>query len=93
MNLGFGRDHAMDIFEYAQRVLSINVSAGEKSIPEAIRSMFPPNPVDSTKERELLEHVDSKLRSSYSFTPEELDFIINYDIKYRRGKEGEEESG
>lgn len=26
----------------------------------------------------------------YGFTPEELDFIINYDVKYRMGKESEE---
>jgi len=27
----------------------------------------------------------------YGFTDEELDFIINYDIKYRMGREGEAE--
>jgi len=27
----------------------------------------------------------------YGFTDEELDFIINYDIKYRMGKEIKEE--
>jgi len=27
----------------------------------------------------------------YGFTDEELDFIINYDIKYRMGKENEED--
>ena len=30
------------------------------------------------------------LAKHYGFTDEELDFIINYDIKYRMGKEGEE---
>jgi hypothetical protein len=34
------------------------------------------------------------LATHYGFTPEELDFIINYDIKYRMGKEleGDEDS-
>ena len=27
---------------------------------------------------------------NYGFTEEELDFIINYDIKYRMGKDSEE---
>jgi hypothetical protein len=27
----------------------------------------------------------------YGFTPEELDFINNYDIKYRLGRNSEEE--
>jgi hypothetical protein len=31
------------------------------------------------------------LAKHYSFTEEELDFIINYDIKYRMGSELEEE--
>ena len=32
------------------------------------------------------------LARHYGFTDEELEFIINYDIKYRMGKdEGEEE--
>ena len=28
------------------------------------------------------------LAEHYGFTDEELDFIINYDIKYRMGREG-----
>jgi hypothetical protein len=32
---------------------------------------------------------DIVLAKHYGFTDEELDFIINYDIKYRMGREGE----
>jgi len=35
----------------------------------------------------ICDHIDSYLRVHYLFTHEELDFIINYDIKYRKGKE------
>ena len=31
------------------------------------------------------------LAQHYGFTDEELDFIINYDIKYRMGKQLEKE--
>jgi hypothetical protein len=31
------------------------------------------------------------LAAHYGFTEEELDFIINYDIKYRMGRESGEE--
>lgn len=34
----------------------------------------------------LLDQIDVVLANYYSFTDEELDFIINYDIKYRMGK-------
>ncbi|MGV8091387.1 MAG: hypothetical protein AB2L24_05910 [Mangrovibacterium sp.] len=38
--------------------------------------------------------IDTVLTQHYGFTEEELDFIINYDIKYRMGKAlfGEEEN-
>jgi hypothetical protein len=41
----------------------------------------------------IIDNVDRLLAKHYGFTDEELDFIINYDIKYRMGKdaEGEEE--
>jgi type I restriction-modification system DNA methylase subunit len=40
----------------------------------------------------IIDEIDTILGQYYGFTPEELDFIINYDIKYRMGKElGEEE--
>jgi hypothetical protein len=41
----------------------------------------------------ILDEIDTVLAEHYGFTPEELDFIINYDIKYRLGRdtEGEED--
>jgi hypothetical protein len=44
----------------------------------------------------LIDQIDSLLAQHYGFTHEELDFIINYDIKYRMGKElnsGEDNNG
>lgn len=35
----------------------------------------------------IIDEIDSVLAKHYGFTDEELDFIINYDIKYRMGKE------
>ena len=38
---------------------------------------------------DVLDHdADRVLAKHYGFTDEELDFIINYDIKYRMGREG-----
>ena len=39
----------------------------------------------------LIDEVDCVLARHYGFTEEELDFIINYDIKYRMGQEAEVE--
>jgi len=39
----------------------------------------------------VIDEIDRALAKHYGFTEEELDFIINYDIKYRMGKDAEEE--
>ena len=36
----------------------------------------------------IIDEIDTVLSEHYGFTDEELDFIINYDIKYRMGREG-----
>lgn len=43
------------------------------------------------KSKPIIDEIDTVLSEHYGFTEEELDFIINYDIKYRMGKELEED--
>jgi hypothetical protein len=38
----------------------------------------------------IIDEIDCVLATHYGFTDEELDFIVNYDIKYRMGQEVEE---
>jgi hypothetical protein len=40
----------------------------------------------------IIDEIDHALAKHYSFTDEELDFIINYDIKYRMGQDNGNES-
>ena len=40
-----------------------------------------------TKSKPIIDEIDKLLKTHYGFTEEELDFIINYDIKYRMGDE------
>ena len=40
--------------------------------------------------KNIIDEIDKYLARNYGFTEEELDFIINYDIKYRMGVEAEE---
>ena len=37
------------------------------------------------RSKDIIDAIDTKLAQHYGFTDEELDFIINYDIKYRMG--------
>ncbi len=42
------------------------------------------------KSKPIINQTDKALAPHYGFTDEELDFIINYDIKYRMGKKNHE---
>ena len=44
-----------------------------------------------SKSKQIIDEIDKVLAWHYGFTEEELDFIINYDIKYRLGYELEKE--
>jgi len=39
------------------------------------------------KSKHIIDQIDRVLAKHYGFTDEELDFIINYDIRYRMGKD------
>ena len=43
---------------------------------------------DQKPSKPIVDKIDRALAEHYGFTEEELDFIINYDIKYRMGREG-----
>lgn len=43
------------------------------------------------KSNSIIDETDRVLAKHYGFTDEELDFIINYDIKYRMGRDTVEE--
>lgn len=39
------------------------------------------------KSKHIIDKIDGVLAKYYQFTPEELDFILNYDVKFRMGDE------
>ena len=41
----------------------------------------------------IIDEIDRVLAAHYGFTDDELDFIINYDIKYRMGRDAESDEG
>ena len=45
--------------------------------------------IDSKPCKPIIDEIDRVLAAHYGFTTEELDFIINYDIKYRMGQDGQ----
>ncbi len=47
--------------------------------------------IDAKPCKATIDEIDCVLARHFSFTEEELDFIINYDIKYRMGRDAEGE--
>jgi hypothetical protein len=45
-----------------------------------------------SQSKPIIDEIDRILAEHYGFSDEELDFIINYDVKYRMGQEGSEDS-
>ncbi len=41
----------------------------------------------------IIDKIDCVLAKHYGLTDEELDFIVNYDIKYRMGRDAENAVG
>jgi len=65
---------------------SITKKTYYKSQGEIIYKEFYPR-----KSKHIIDEIDTVLAEHYGFTEEELDFIINYDIKYRMGKQNDED--
>lgn len=76
-----GRQYVKDIKQNA--VDAVRVYKGKKSVDCLSFRVNQSKPI--------LDEIDRVLARHYGFTPEELDFIINYDIKYRLGRETEED--
>lgn len=71
-------DDLMNDFKDNSKVLQMNY---EKLGTLNIQCIYPKH------SKHIIDKIDKSLSDFYGFTDEELDFIINYDIKYRMGKD------
>jgi len=65
---------------YSKNTILFEKRPGYKSLEIKVHNFKP-----------IIDEIDQVLAKHYGFTDEELDFIINYDIKYRMGRESDEE--
>ncbi|HUY14928.1 MAG TPA: DNA methyltransferase [Terriglobia bacterium] len=68
-----------DLHEQA-KIVEISTGTGDKIAYAAFNYQL---------SKRLIDEIDRVLAKHYGFTDEELDFIINYDIKYRMGRDAE----
>lgn len=67
----------MDDFNKKSKMVSMQYKDWGKM---TIQCIYPRN------SKPIIDEIDTVLADHYGFTAEELDFIINYDIKYRMGQ-------
>jgi hypothetical protein len=70
---------------------SVAKNAKNKIINSQTRGAVEQKQYVISKSKPIIDEIDKALAKHYGFTEEELDFIINYDIKYRMGSELEGE--
>ena len=76
-----GQDYVKDLFTNAENTVRIYKGLRDvECISFKVKYSKP-----------IIDEIDKVLAKHYGFTEEELDFIINYDIKYRMGDELNEE--
>jgi len=66
---------------------SLDDNAEEKEITSKTRGTIIQKQYRVRLSKPIIDEIDEVLAEHYGFTEEELDFIINYDIKYRMGDE------
>lgn len=75
--------------DWKNRALSLTKAIGSSSIPKSINTkqghVIEYDEITASKHKSEIDEIDRVLAKHYGFTDEELDFIINYDIKYRMG--------
>ncbi len=81
--LEMNADSALELFGYVQRVLAINEFAGEKAIPDAVKSKYRPGCPDESFERSVLDAADKLILEHFHFAPGELEFLLNLDVLFK----------
>jgi hypothetical protein len=72
---------------------SIQKNSSRKNISTSQGHTIEYDEIEALKSKPIIDEIDRVLAKHYGFTDEELDFIINYDIKYRMGQNAEVSDG
>jgi hypothetical protein len=76
---------SLELLKSYEEHSEIQVKTARNGMEVSEKQYFP------QKSKPIIDAIDRVLAQHYGFTEDELDFIINYDIKYRVGKENAEE--
>jgi hypothetical protein len=74
-----------------QLMAHMTANAGRKTIRTSDGHEITYDNFYGARSKSIIDEIDHMLAKHYGFTEEELDFIINYDIKYRMGRDSANE--
>ena len=78
-----------DWLPLAEKLLDdMQSNAARKTINTKQNHVIEYDEISASSSKPIIDEIDTVLAAHYGFTEEELDFIINYDIKYRMGLGG-----
>lgn len=89
-NFPYNQDKELDILSELGSELMISFEANKVVNTQFIKTKQKESIFESFNpqlSKPIIDEIDKVLAKHYGFTEEELDFIINYDIKYRMGDE------
>lgn len=89
-NLPYSRDRDLDTLSELGSELMMSYEANKVVNTQFIKTKQKESIFESFNpqlSKPIIDEIDKVLAKHYGFTEEELDFIINYDIKYRMGDE------
>jgi hypothetical protein len=69
---------------------SLKANAQKKTITTKDGDLIEYEEFSASHSKSIIDEIDRVIAQHYGFTDEELDFIINYDIKYRMGRDNSE---
>jgi hypothetical protein len=82
---GMNPSQIADISDYVQRVLSINIHAGEKSIPSEVKQRFPFIPAIPRVQATIFGYVDQDIRQVFGWSEEELNAFVGQESNSTEG--------
>lgn len=77
--------------QYSQLSENIEANSTRKFIKTKQGHKIEYNEMKALLSKPLIDEIDRRLAGHYGFTDTEMDFIVNYDIKYRMGRGAENE--
>jgi hypothetical protein len=70
---------------------SLKANATRKKISTKQGHTIEYDEMNAIQSKGVIDEIDAALANEFALSPEELEFVVNYDLKYRVGSGSEEE--